>query len=293
MDFKTSIKELLIIFLTIAACILLMSVLGFISGCSKGSKATIGDLQALTLKAAKYHELLAENPEGVITARCDGLTFRSLGVYVNVDYPIYNHFYDNKWHRDYKPCFVVGDSRSEISRDGFIMLFHALLDLKDLESFKQIRDYGKAHNWIMGEGPTEYTSILLLTPILYEIINDLSLRITDAGQNSSDAILKLDTFRGNLLAMYIWLRARLNKEINAVEAQALRMLYDSNQENPLYSVLFYKFLGEGNQQRTIDLLLNQDDFPEGLLPGRVDRFNWSDAPGAILYLLTVKILKDR
>jgi hypothetical protein len=103
----------------------------------------------------------------------------------------------------------------------------------------------------------------------------------------------MDTFRGNLLAMYIWLRFRIHGEINTLESETLRQLYLSNKDNPIYSALHQRFFGEGEQGRTIDLLLNQDDFPEDRLPGRVDRFNWSDAPGSILYLVTVKILKGR
>jgi hypothetical protein len=199
-------------------------------------------------------------------------------------------YQSGQWHRDYKPCYP-DDSRSEISRDGFIMLFHALLERKDTAAFLRIKEYGLAHDWIMGEGPKEYTSALLLTSILYDSIKKLSLA-ESADAQDSDSILKLDTFRGNLLAMYIWYRTKLNEKINELEWQTLKKLYEANNKNIIYSALYNKF-NDGNQDQTISLMLDESDYPENTLPGRVENLNWSDAPGAIIYLVTLKIIKDK
>lgn len=298
MNFNATVKELLIILAGMLFSLLFVFLAHLCTSCSEKSHDTYGtDLQKLESKAGTYYELIGKDKEAVIEARCDGLTFRSLGYYVGIDYPLFKHEYKEKghWHRDYKPCFSVGASRSEISRDGFIMLFIALFESKNLEALKAIKEYGQKHNWLMGEGPIKYTDIKILTPVLYDMIEKLSLTTAETGEqrNSEDSLLKLDTFRGNLLAMYIWLRFLVNEKITASESFALKQLYSANENNPMYSALYFRFLGEGNQGHTIELLENQDEFPSDRLPGRVELFNWGDAPGSILYLVTVKILKHK
>ena len=296
MNFKVTTKDLIHLLFALIVIVLIFGLFSLAACGSHKADITGTDLQKVEARAFVYRELINTDKESVIDARCDGLTFRSLGVYAGIKYPLLKQEYKSgQWHRDYKPCFSVGDSRSEISRDGFIMLFLALYNAKDLAAMNRIKAYGIKHNWIMGEGPKEYTDILILTPVLYEMIDHLSFNLAGNQEEhkSEDSLMKLDTFRGNLLAMYIWLRGLMNGEINTAEAIALEQLYNANKNNPIYSALNFKFLGGGDQSHTIELLEDKEVFPQEKLPGRVESFNWGDAPGSILFLVTLKILKHK
>ena len=280
------------ILLILVGCVIAMWLVSALCGCSDHeAKDYPVSLQDIEKKAGFYAETIQKDPEAIIDARCDGLTWRALGHYVEIPYPIFDMEYnDGEWHRDYKLCYP-DDSRSEISRDGLIMLLLTLLDHKDLDSVLRLNGYGVAHAWVMGEGPKKYTSGRLLSPIIDEIIEHLSGKKLAA--ESSDSVLKMDTFRGNLLAMYVWTRAIMRGKLNELEWQTVRNLYFENKENPLYSALYHKFYGEGDQSHTLDLLGRQGSFPADSLPGRVELFNWGDAPGSILFLVAVKIVKHK
>lgn len=213
-------------------------------------------------------------------AGCDGLTFTSLlDAFTEDQIDIYQaRDGEGRWYRHpRKDCFLTGASISSISRDGFLMLFHALHARRDMESLVAIKDYAEKNNWIMGDGPHDYVWLAPFAPLLYELIDATKL-------TKSFDLPYFKGFRGHLVAMYIYLRAKLHGSINDVEMAALEILVKENANNPLFLALLNRFNG-GDQGVVIEMLA---DFPTGDSP-----FDWGSAPNAVYYNLILAILEGK
>lgn len=214
---------------------------------------------------------------GLYPHRCDRLTFNGLFSGYGKPQDMGGFYYDGLLHRDVSPCYP-GFSRSEISLDGILGLLHHIQTWDDRKSLDRILDIGEKNNWIMGDGPIEYTNIWALVPIIYEMAGE-SL-VTDIKD-----VLK--GYRGHVGAMYIHLRGRVYGSISEAEFRALQALKVASPLNPLYSALFHRY-SDGDQSETIELLdkIFTDKFPEGSATT-----GWGSCPDSVLYIIVVGILQ--
>lgn len=255
--------------------------------CGKDKESDpIQNIESLKQKAKTYEALIAENGPYALTTRCDSLTFVGLYASINKDLDLYKHFYESTWHRSVTPCYIVGDSRSEISLEGILSALHFMLSKGDLEGIEKLFMYGEHNSWVFGEGPEEYTKMPQLRPLLSDFIAR-KLVIT--------AEVELPSFkgyRGNVVALYIALKGRMFDYINGFEMRRLKDLRRAEPSNPIYHALVARY-EEGNQSKAISILSNLNHFPADRLPEQsLELFAWNDAPAAILFMWCVFLMED-
>jgi hypothetical protein len=218
------------------------------------------------------------------------------------EYTIVNdkkNYETGKWNRYTEPVYFGedqdNDSRSEISTEGILGALHALWTKKDSSGLKRIKQYGYSNSWIMGEGPTEYTRMYHLYPIISDMVEKYGTI-----RQSEDAYLdvwdKIKGYRGNVIADYIALKGRVHGSINSIELEMLETLTEKVPGNPHYWALYclYSEADEcgGDQSRALDILNLEEYFPSDKLPDdKKDVFDWSKGPSAILYIYTVGIIR--
>lgn len=248
--------------------------------CGKDSIETKSDIDRLVDRKNSYIKQAEQLGDNLYQHRCDRLTFNALlsAFGKKQDLSIFEYDDIGKFHRDIKHCYPHA-SRSEISLDGILMLLHHVKTHNDKELFNRLFDYGEKHDWIMGDGPKEYTNIYVLVPTIYKMA-DINL-ITDI-----DSVLK--GYKGHIAAMFILLKGRVYGKINILELQALEMLVKSAPENPLYSAIYHRFK-DGDQRKTIELLNAKftDEFPT-----ETSVFHWGSVPASIYFITTVGILEN-
>lgn len=274
--------------------IIFFDLLLMLVGCgARVSRDTVTPFDYAKVKRDKYLEQL--NYNNVTHGRCDGLTFRAvLDSLKRIS--IYNHEYPaGKWNRDKDVCWPK-DSRSEISREGYINLFHALLSRgkeETIEATDRIIAYGLPRGFVMGEGSLEYTDIKVLVPVMYELRGEASLtgsiidEITAVSQNLEKYFT---TYRAYVIAQYIYLRGRINGKISEIEYQLLKKYVELNPNDPYFLALKHRFL-DGDQLEAVSLLNDDDAFPFNTLPDNTKYFSWQGAHHSLLFCLTVAILE--
>ena len=228
--------------------------------------------------------------DAVFKERCDKITFKAM-VAANCPQDLSGFEKDGRWERDEVQCYP-DNSKSSISRDGMISVLHYVWTTKDAKLLQRLINYGEAHDWIMGDGPRDLTDATILTPMIYFIQGKL--------KNDSTALLDYlpttediaQSFKGHVIANYIWLQARVRGNINAVEAAILNKLWEASMEDPMYTALMHRFV-DGNQADTFSLLLNRPEFPNDSLPTETGVFDWGSAPASVYYLISLAIAEGK
>jgi hypothetical protein len=237
--------------------------------------------EALANKKAFYcsegRRVLSER--GFMDDRCDSLLFTSLFSTAcgGVDLSAWEDP-AGKWHRNpQRDCFINGapnGSASSISRDMFLGLWHAKWSQKDGMDIREMRQYGEANNWVMGEAKDNETllSRCLLTPQLITLLKEMDrqlggqvgnpsqLRNTD---NSGDALPVNTGFRAHLDVLRILLQGRVFGAITDAEKALLKDQAERQPNNALYVAAYEKYHG-GTKAHS--LLLSEAHFPNGRLP---------------------------
>lgn len=225
--------------------------------------------------------------DSIFKERCDKITFKAL-VSVNCPQDLSKFEVNGRWERDSQQCYPK-DSRSSISRDGLISVLHYIWTKQDHDMIQRLMEYGEAHNWIMGEGPTEYTDAIILTPIIYHMHDKIQKKgdlVADLVPTTEDIA---QSFKGHLLASYVWLMARVNDGyIDYAGKVLLGKLYNSAPSDPMYAALQHRFL-DGNQTETYFILLNDPTFTVNEFPMETGVFNWGSAPTSVYYLISLAI----
>lgn len=259
----------------------------FLIGCETSSKPSKTPLEEVQAKRDTYIDLI-EDPYDLVN-RCDGLTFIGLwdeAVQEERRVDIYRHEdKDGGWHRDVLPCYP-DDSRSEISAENIMGALRSLVVRQDYEGAERMYNYGNDRDWIMGEGPEEYTDLWFLEGIISDFLvmerSAFELGIRD----------KLKGYRGNVLADYIQLHGIINTYIEGWHKLMLEQLVKTTPQNPIYQALYHCYT-DGDQTIAVGILNNQETFPPDRLPETpLALFDWSDAPASILYIWVVKILES-
>jgi hypothetical protein len=229
----------------------------------------------------KGERIYAHITDDIYIQRCDKLTFKALlSVYREQNVSGFEHP-AGVWHRDNSDCYPEF-SRSSISFDGILSVLHHAVSTNDLSLLDRLINYGNDVEWILGEGPREYTDMHLLVPMIFNLrYNVLTLSSVE------DA---LSGFRGHLLASYIWLSLRTDGKLNDLELQALKELVDASPDDPMYVSLLHRAT-DGEQKEALETLLSHVDFEEEGIYGRDGVFGWGSAPASVYYLITLAIIK--
>jgi len=206
--------------------------------------------------------------------QCDSLLFSGLvGIATEVNI-LAARDVNGKWHRrslQHPECYTGGSSSSTISRDMFIGLLWYVWRNKDLQTAEELFDYGKDHDWIMGEGdPARIYFTPGLQATLAEIIYRLGGKNHLVYRNIPQVTAKNTDFAAHLDMLHILLRSELTGGVNASEKEIIKYNYERVPGNALFSFIYHKF-EDGNQNETLDNLLNQSVFPADRLPTSADR----------------------
>lgn len=242
-----------------------------------GQPATSDRLAELTVKKAKYCELGKQKltERGFMDERCDSLLFTAL--WSTACGPIDLSSWEDtekpgKWHRNpQRDCFLNGaanGSKSSISRDMFLGLWHHLLSSGDAQNAKEIVEYGQANNWIMGEAEDNETllSRCLLSPQLISLAKDIYAKLSGSTlslKGDGDGLPINTGFRAHLDVQRVILSGRVYGAISDIDLGTLKSQAERQPNNALYVAAYEKYT-EGS--KAVDLLLDTKHFPSDRLP---------------------------
>lgn len=245
---------------------------------NKPDESTTGRSDALISKKAFYCEQgkILLNERGFMDNECDSLLFTSL--WSVACGPVSMQSWEDvnepgKWHRNpnrdcYLPETGPNGSASSISRDMFLGLWHHLWSIGDKENIREIRQYGEAHNWIMGDAKDNETllSRCLLTPQLISLLQDMdgSAKLVD---DSADALPLNTGYRAHLDVLRILLSGRVRGAISDSELATLKGQAERQPNNALFVAAYELYVGG---TRAVELLLDTKYFPSERLPKATD-----------------------
>jgi len=189
-----------------------------------------------------------------VTHKGDHLTFASLGLSADLPYGIMNCEYLPGVFRRYSEKF---ESRSSISRDGYLGLLHYIVAKKDKKLLNRIIKAGWKRNWDFDTMPElnsskDYTNMAPLIPLFYA----LKWHLNNSGNIRKfltqliltiyvmPPILKAKTgYRahlgvlGVLLAMRVGIRSKYHEII-------MKDYVKYNKQNPLFRLMYLKLSGK-------------------------------------------------
>ena len=259
-----------------------------IAACSHEEKPTEQkDLLAAELEKTKsYCSVMVDK---TIEKRCDRATFAHLaGAFCPIS-PFDNSRHEwepGEYHRDIKPktCFPA-DSKSECSPDMFITKLHEWLSREDLEGLKRSMAYLESNDWLCGEGPSSLTSVFHLKPLFLSLKAHLekSRSLTGFSWDLDELIKKHNQY---LVALSIYLKMRLNGEINSLE---LAFLERFNDGGCIFEGLIAR-VKSGDQARA---LKSMSEFPSDAVPGGSSWRSWGSAPPSIMQAVCSGILNGK
>ena len=215
------------------------------------------DMRAYWLENLNKHQDI----QGFLhTEHCDSLLWSGLASVGGADVNLLAAQGEpGQWYRrplSYPECFQNGYSRSTISRDMLLGLLWAtvpMLDNQALDILVPLYDYGKEHNWRMGDGrlagadtlfPPAY--IALLADLLYARgYTPGDVRAWTLYPNNVDADCKAYVCHVNVLRHY--LRHKVSGA--SLDREGLAKIADRYPQNPLFQYV------AGRTQRAIRTLI--------------------------------------
>lgn len=246
---------------------LILFVVFFIVSCSppKTPKPPLAVEARIKLKAELYKTLHT----GWAHSKCDSLGFTSLCKMASgcKDVNIYQAQGEpGRWYRSpEKDCYDLGQSKSDISKDMFAMLFPYLYYIKDKQSLQQIYDYGKANGFVMGRGPLSRT---FMTPSMVSLLE----RMIGIYQTEEETIEpKKSGYEKHLDVIAMLSKSMLNGGLSTSQLKRLKGYLDENPRNGLFQAMYHRFSGDGDQTEAIKILLDETLFPSFRLPASKDR----------------------
>jgi hypothetical protein len=212
---------------------------------------------------------------------CDSLGFSSLCLMAGgcSEVNIFDAEGDpGRWYRNPgKRCYDDGQSKSDISKDMFIMLWPHLYLKGDKAALRRIWDYGQANGWVMGRG---YYSRTYLVPALVLVLQEMILR--SYSEAPEPVIPKKAGYEKHLDLIAIFTRGIMRGGISEADYETLRVYGNESPNNALAKALYHKYK-DGNQAETIAILNNEKLFPADRLPTSRDRceeYLWQRNPGS-------------
>jgi len=262
-------------------------------GCKRKNKPqeTTTPFDSISEKASLYLQLgNAIHPNGSEAGDdCDGLLWNSLWSVTggNVDIMSYQGELGQWFRTHHHTCFyrdalggpVDNGSKSTISRDMFLGLLHWIWHNQRKDVLQDIINYGREQNpkWWMGdavdfiqrESRTHIRTNLRAT--MY--IMAYKMGIEDNVQRHIDLSLtwssKVDDFKLHLSVQHLLLRG-LMQGVNDIEVLFLEKVIGKHPTNAFFLSVYHYFT-DGNQTKTVELLLDDSLFPAKKLPTSFDR----------------------
>lgn len=237
--------------------------------------------QALEVRpeiAAKA-ELYKSLHKGWAHDKCDSLGFTSLcklaGGCVEADIK-QAQSEPGRWYRSPEHnCFDLGESRSDISKDMFIMMFPYLWNIGDKIALADIYSYGKKNNWIMGryDGTVDGFARVYMVPEMSLFLEEMLSK--KEFKYSSDVPVN-SGFAAHLDVIWFLTKAIVRKEMDAVSYERVRIMVDKQPRNALFQAVYHRFK-DGDQSNAINILMDESLFPASKLPSsreRCEKYLW-------------------
>ena len=138
-----------------------------------------------------------------------------------------------RWYRNPgKRCYDDGQSKSDISKDMFIMLWPHLYLKGDKAALRRIWDYGQANGWVMGRG---YYSRTYLVPALVLVLQEMILR--SYSEAPEPVIPKKAGYEKHLDLVAIFTRGIMRGAISEADYELLRVYGNESPNNALAKAL--------------------------------------------------------
>ncbi len=233
---------------------------------------------ALAAKVALYKSLLPEVQDAngfVATDKCDALLHSALvGVTVPVALEV-AQLEPGRWFRrplNYDECFAAGASRSTISRDMLLGVIWWAWKNGRLDVLEDLRSYGQAHDWIMGEADSVETTVsrTYLTPAFRGTLCRTARKM--GGADHGDCYIpqvypeSLTDFEAHLQVLTILLEAEITGSLGSGAYGALQAQIARQPNNPLFHAALSRFQKGDHANIAASLLLNSPTWPADRLP---------------------------
>jgi len=169
---------------------LLALIILLVSCRTPAQKATGPRLDELLEKVKLYIALAEETKDAdgwILPGDCDGLLHNSLaylGGLVTYEALQQAEQAPGKWTRTPQAdCLSTGRSKSTISRDMLLGVVAAAVNEGDLQTLKDLRQYAKDNNFIMGEhdGSIDGRWRVFMTPTFYKLLEQ-SINFLETGE---------------------------------------------------------------------------------------------------------------
>lgn len=186
-----------------------------------------------------------------------------LGSFADSDKP--GRFYRRP--KSYAECFASGASKSTISADQLYGAFWCAWRQKDLRALEAIWDYGEPRDWLMGDDNFSGLSTRLnphQVATLASVIHRLGGRDHPERSYHPSFWVSCSGFVCALQIYEILLRAEVEGRITGSDRQALKSAAERQQNSILAQYAWGLF--NGNQDRTLSLLLDDPRYPDDRLP---------------------------
>lgn len=247
--------------------------------------------QALLDTGSLYCQLSrpAYQAKGYVHSRCDGAGFTSLYAIgcEGVDLSVFTDEDGKLWRSHGRDCFANGDSKSESSRDMWMMRMIAAWEQQDLAWVNQAIAFGEANNWVICEAIDQAYKIgrCTMSPTLYGLLYDMRSRLKgqtlSLTRDSDDGLPEHHDFEAHLDVLRIYLSGEVKGGITKAEKSLLEIYAKREPKNALFLAVWHRY-SDGDQSETYAVL---GLFPQDRLPN--DRDDWCTE-----YLFQRDMLKD-
>lgn len=244
----------------------------------------------------------ARDEQGFVHGKCDALLFRALWS-VATNRPdrsvIMQAMGDRgRWYRHaLHDCYAKGESPSDISNDMLLGLAIYAWQFRDLDIVQGVIEYGKAHNWVMGEGdpfraimrptliatyydiarelgadpgPTPQTAPADLTNSTYDSYCGWTGHLEDVCDKASLVATVPTGFEAHLQVLHGLLRALALGGASQTDLDTFKAQADRQSRNALFQAVYHLYL-DGDQEAAVAALADDGLFPPGRLPTVADR----------------------
>lgn len=274
--------------ITVIFCTMLITACGHKEVDPQPSKPNLEQLQDKREDYLKFVGQVQDKSGFIETDECDSLMFSGLlgaaGATVDM---LSARDSNGQWYRRplmYPKCWDSGGSKSQISQDGILGLAWWLwrADYVPIERRRQVANdllaYGKAHDWVMGEGDKDLTSFPFFTQA---VIAELAYRLGGTNDekirgyindNTSHLIFikGLTGYRAHLQVLMILILGEMKGSIDGPMMTVLGWQRERQPDNALFQYGFHKY-DDGDQTETLQLCLNIGWWPSDRLPAEKDR----------------------
>lgn len=251
-------------------CFLMVLFLNFSCG-KKRELASFVSPKAIDLQIKTKAELYKSLHRGWANKKCDSLGFTAL-CKLSGGCEEANLFdaegSAGRWYRSpERDCFDLGESKSDISKDMFVMMTPYLLISGDVAAFKRIVSYAERNAFVMGRGVPSRT---VMAPDMYAFFKEITLNSKSQIFFMNDLDFDDVTFRDHLDVIWAIAKAIRNGGISRADLDNVSRLRSINPRNALFQAVYHGYT-DGDQSETLVILKDDTLFPASRLPSTLDR----------------------